>query len=168
MPLASYGVAGMTTFSPGMCAYQLSKNCECCAPRCAPPPAGMRTTIGMLRLAAEHIAELGGAVHQQVAGEQAEVHRHQFGDGAQPAERRPDRRADNDLLGQRRILDALLAELLEEALGDGVGAAVARDILAQNIDALVAPHLLADRLAQRVAVGNRSHDSRHSFLSLRV
>ena len=30
-PLASAGVAGVTTLRPGMCAYQLSNAWECCA-----------------------------------------------------------------------------------------------------------------------------------------
>ena len=47
-PFASYGVAGTTTFSPGTCAYQLSRLCECCAPSWLPAPPAMRITIGTL------------------------------------------------------------------------------------------------------------------------
>ena len=103
---------------------------------------------GKRGLAAEHVAELGEAVDDLVAGEQAEVDGHQFGDGAQTAERGADGRADDDFLGERGVFDALVAELLDEALGDGVGAAVAGDIFAEDVDALVAAHLFGDGLAQ--------------------
>ena len=45
-PFASRGVDGITTTSPGMCANQLSKACECCAATCAAAPEGPRITMG--------------------------------------------------------------------------------------------------------------------------
>ena len=45
-PLASAGLDGITTFNPGILAYQFSKAWECCElTRAAAPPAP-RNTIG--------------------------------------------------------------------------------------------------------------------------
>ncbi len=46
MPRASSIVAGSTTRSPGTCAYQASRLCECCAASCRPAPVAMRITTG--------------------------------------------------------------------------------------------------------------------------
>ena len=46
MPRASCTVAGARIFSPGMCAYQPSRLCECCAASWRPPPVAIRITIG--------------------------------------------------------------------------------------------------------------------------
>ena len=45
-PRASSIVAGATTRSPGTCAYQTSRLCECCAASCRPAPVAMRITTG--------------------------------------------------------------------------------------------------------------------------
>jgi hypothetical protein len=47
-PFASYGVAGVTTLMPGMCASQDSNDCECCAESWSAAPFGPRKTMGML------------------------------------------------------------------------------------------------------------------------
>ena len=52
-PLASAGVDGMTTFSPGQWASQASRLCECWQPAPNPAPAFMRTTSGKLDLPPE-------------------------------------------------------------------------------------------------------------------
>ena len=56
-----------------------------------------------------------------------------------------DRRADEAFLRDRRVHDALLAELLEQALRDAEGAAEVPDVLAEQEDALV----LAERVGER-------------------
>ena len=46
---------------PGMCAYQPSKLCECCAASCLPPPVAMRITSGQLNCPPDmcsHVAAL--------------------------------------------------------------------------------------------------------------
>ena len=48
-PFASYGVPGAMTFSPGMCASQLSHACECCAESCSAAPFGPRKTIAAVK-----------------------------------------------------------------------------------------------------------------------
>ena len=45
-PLASAGVAGITTLMPGMCATMASRLLECCAPAPAPAPPWVRSTKG--------------------------------------------------------------------------------------------------------------------------
>lgn len=45
-PFASYGVAGKTTFRPGMCVHSALQSWECCAPYLL--PTLMRTTTGIL------------------------------------------------------------------------------------------------------------------------
>ncbi len=47
-PLASYGLDGTTTFSPGVLANQFSKFCECCELSIPAFPVGPRNTIGTL------------------------------------------------------------------------------------------------------------------------
>ena len=46
MPRASSRVAGASTRSPGTCAYQTSRLCECCAASWRPAPVAMRITTG--------------------------------------------------------------------------------------------------------------------------
>src|SRR5579862_4850493 len=114
---------------------------------------------GDARLPAKHIGELRRAVDDLVACQQTEVHRHEFGDGAQASERRANRRADDHLFGQRRVAHTLLTKLLKQAFGDGIGAPIARNIFAKDVDTLVALHLLTDRFAERVSIGYNPHDT---------
>ena len=44
--MASAGVDGTATSSPGTCRYQASNECECVGPSWCPAPPGMRITIG--------------------------------------------------------------------------------------------------------------------------
>src|SRR5699024_8272719 len=45
-PFASYGVDGITTFNPGCCERNSSKESACNSGVCTPPPNGDRTVIG--------------------------------------------------------------------------------------------------------------------------
>jgi len=80
-------------------------------------------------LAAGHVRDGGGVVQDLVEGEQAEVAGHDLDDGPQPGQRRTDAGADETVLGQRRVDDALGTELLQQPLADGVAAAVLADVL---------------------------------------
>ena len=71
-----------------------------------------------LRLAAEHVAELGALVEDLVHAAAEEVDEHQLGDRSQPGRGRADRRADETRLGDRGVEDPVAAELLDETLGD--------------------------------------------------
>jgi hypothetical protein len=69
----------------------------------------------------------------------------------------PDADAREACLGDGRVDDAALAELLEQALADLVGPLVVAHFLAHEEHALVALHLFAQRLAQRLSVANFTH-----------
>src|SRR5579883_324672 len=129
-----------------------------CAALCA-AAAGRTDHQGNLWLAAEHIAKLGGTIHDQVAGEQTKVNRHDFEDWSQALESGADGEAGNHLFRQGSIAYTLFAELIDQSFGHGVGSAVARDIFAQDKNALVASHFIADRLPQRLTVRYYAHKS---------
>ncbi len=52
--------------------------------------------------------------------------------GRSPAMAAPIAGADDDQLADRRVADAVRAELVQEALRDGVGAAVGADVFAHE------------------------------------
>ena len=83
------------------------------------------------------VARLGGEVRDHVEGARDEVDELHLGHGPHPHHRGPDRGADDGGLGDRRVDDALLAELGDEAVGHLEGAAVDADVLAEQEDALV-------------------------------
>jgi hypothetical protein len=89
-------------------------------------------------LAARHVERLGGRVDDLVDRLHGEVEGHELDDRLQPAERSADAEAGKAVLGDRRVDDALGAELLEQALAHLVGALVLRDFLAHQEDGLVA------------------------------
>src|SRR5262249_34035411 len=64
---------------------------------------------------------------------------------------------DEALLGDRRLLHPARAVLLEEAGGHLVGALEPADLLAHQVDALVARELLVERPPQRLAGGHFRH-----------
>jgi hypothetical protein len=113
-------------------------------------------------LAGEHVVDVRGVVDDLVEREQREVDRHQLDDRTQAGHRRTDADADDRVLGDRRVADALLAELLEQAVGDLEGAAEHADVLAHQHHALVARQLLAQRGVQRLAVAQLGHQARSS------
>jgi hypothetical protein len=87
--------------------------------------------------------------------------------GAQARGGGPGGRPDERALGDRRVEHAVAAELGEQALGDaeraapGVllarGSQAARDVLAHEDDAVVALHLLAQGLVDRLPVALLGH-----------
>ena len=68
---------------------------------------------------------------------------------------RPDRRADESLLGDRRVHHAVGGELLPQPFGDAERAAEVADVLAEEEDALVLAHRVAKRRRDRAEVGGR-------------
>ena len=67
------------------------------------------------------------------------------------------RRADNADLGDRRVDDALLTELVEQSFRDLERAAVLADVFAETKHVLVAFHFLEQRLADRLEIGDLGH-----------
>jgi hypothetical protein len=80
-----------------------------------------------------------------------EVAEHDVHDGAHAGHRRADGQPGEPRLGNRRVDDALGAELLDKPLDHLEGRARFGDILAEQHDARIAPHLFGQGLADRVA-----------------
>ena len=91
-----------------------------------------------------------------------EVRELHLGDGPQAGQRRADRYAGYRGLRQRRVDDALLPELLQEALGGKENAAAAAHVLAHHEHGPVARHLLAHRVPYRLY----DRDHCHRYVSL--
>ena len=72
----------------------------------------------------------------------------------------PNAGADNRRFGNRRVDDAFLAEPVDQAFGDFERAAVRADVFANHEDALVARHLVEERLANRFEIGDYRHEIR--------
>ena len=83
----------------------------------------------------------------------AEAPEHQLHHRAQAEHRGADAHADEGGFADRRIDDALVAELFPQALGDLVGAVVLGDFLADEDDVGVALDFLGEGVVQSFAVG---------------
>ncbi len=144
-PTTSAGVDGATTLSPGMAIAQFSTLWLCCAPNRRPGPVGGPEHERDRHLAVGHVARLGDLVDDHVPGHREEVGEHQLGDRAQAGHRRAHRRADDRLLADRRVADAIGPELVEQALGQLEHAAGgARRPRRSSTTRRVAAHLLGD------------------------
>src|SRR3989304_3743032 len=102
-PLASAGVAGVTTLSPGTWANIASRFCEWVEAGWGPPPRP---------LPAEHVHDLGGVVDNLVGGEKGEIDRHQLGHRPEAPHGGADGRPGNDALGDGRGKDPLPPQIL--------------------------------------------------------
>ena len=91
---------------------------------------------------------------QRAGDEVGELH---LGDRPQAHHRGAGRAADDRRLRERRVDHAPGAELLLEALRHLERAAVDADVLADQEDALVVLHLLAEAVADRLEVGLLGH-----------
>ena len=100
---------------------------------------------------------LGGHRHEVVPRARDEVGELHLGDGPQAHQRGAGAGADDGGLGQRRVEHAPRPELGLEALGDLEGAAVDADVLADHEHALVAAHLLAEAVRDRLQIGLDRH-----------
>ena len=107
------------------------------------------------------IADLGRLVDDLVDRGVDEVGELDLDDRAVAGHRGADPDADDRGLGQRRVEDPLLAELLRQTLGDLEDAPLrAGDVLAEQDHAPVALHLLDQRRPDRLQVGGRlAHDA---------
>ena len=77
--------------------------------------------------------------------------------GFSPAKCRADADPGKAIFGDRRIDHAARSELIEQALGDFVGALILADLLAHEEHRRIAPHLLGHGVAQRLAHGHGDH-----------
>ncbi len=108
-------------------------------------------------LPARHIKRLRRRIDQLVDRLHGEIPGHELDDRFQPGKRGADAEAGKAVLGDRRVDDALGAELLQQPLRDLVGALIFGDLLAHHEHVLVAPHLLGHGVAQGFAHGHGHH-----------
>src|SRR5205814_6339415 len=100
---------------------------------------------------------LRGDRDELVPGARDEVGELHLRDRAEPHDRSAGAAADDGGLGERCIDDAPRPELLLEAERDLEGAAVDADVLADEEHALVAPHLRAETVRDRLEIGQLWH-----------
>jgi hypothetical protein len=100
---------------------------------------------------------LGRVVDDLVHRQQAEVDGHDLHDGASAGHRGADGGADEALLGDRRVAHAVLAVLVHQPGRDAVGAVEEAELLAEQVDAVVALELLVEREAQGLADAHGRH-----------
>src|SRR6266702_1894490 len=105
--------------------------------------------VPVLGQVAEDLVERGVA-------EAVELH---LGHGAVAADGQPDGDADDAGLGQRGVHDPLLAEVLEQAVGDAEDTAEGADVLAEEDDLAVGLHGVAQRRVERLGHGDLRHSS---------
>ena len=96
-----------------------------------------------LHLALRAVGVLRDLAHDLVIGGIDEAVELDLHDGAVAAQRHADRGADDAGLGERRVDDAVLAEVLLQAVGDAEDAAELADVLAHEQDLVVGLHGLA-------------------------
>src|SRR5262249_47421464 len=110
-----------------------------------------------VELPAAHLEDLRRVVDDLVDRDEREVERHEFDDRPEADHRRADPDAGEAHLGDRRVDDAALAEPLQQALRDFVGAVVVPALLAHDEHARIALHLLAHRLLKCLAIADDRH-----------
>ena len=147
----SYAFDGAITLMPGKCAGTDSRLWLCCPAYPFPPPIVARITSGNRVLAPEHVARLCRLVPDLVHGLQHEVDVHELDHRPQPRHCRPDSRAADRRLRDRRVEYAFSTEDLQQAGGGHVGAPLLGDILSPHAHPFVPDHLLGQRLHHRVA-----------------
>ena len=130
---------------------QASGFCEWNGPPETPPPLGRRTTIGAARPSAP--VQLAGDVDELVEGAGDEVGELHLADRPHADDRGADRAADHRLLGDRRVDHAVGPELLLQAGGHLERAAEGADVLAEQQHALVLAQRHAQRVGDRLQVG---------------
>ena len=101
---------------------------------------------GNRELSAGHMAQRRSGIHNLIESKQTEVHRHDFHDRAESAQRSADPDADKAQLRQGSVAYAFGAELLEQFLGSRIGSAVPADVLAHQQD----PWIVAQGVTHRV------------------
>ncbi len=110
-----------------------------------------------LQLAVAHVAALGKFVRDVVEAHREEIREHDLGDRLQPGHRGAHRGAQDRLLGDRAILHAPLAELLEQPDGRLEHAAGLADVLAEEDHVGIARHLLRDATRHGFTISQFRH-----------
>ena len=117
-----------------------------------------RHAVAVVRAVA-HPRRLGD---QLVERGEDEVRELDLGDRPKPIDGSADRRTDDHRLGQRRIDHPVVAELRPQPVRREEDAALLADVLAEHDHRLVPPHLVCERLADRLDERPRRHQSTSS------
>src|SRR5258707_3259285 len=104
-----------------------------------------------------HVAGLGDFVGDVIPAASEEIREHDLGDRLQARHRRAHRRAEDGEFRDRRVLHAPGAELFEQPDRGLEHAARGGRVLAEQYDALVAPHFLRDSGGDRFPVAQLRH-----------
>ena len=110
------------------------------------------------QLTAGHEMRLRRLVDELIESERQEVDEHDLDDGTQARLRRADRDAADGRLADRRVADALGAELLRESCGRSPGPAFGH-VLAQDEHARVGAHRLPERRRDRLQIRGLCHQA---------
>ena len=110
--------------------------------------------------AARHEAVLGDRVHDLVETHAKKIGEHDLDHGPIAREGEPERSTDEGFLGDRGVTHACRPKLLEQTERRLQRSLGLPDVLAQDQDARVGPHLIADRPADSFAITHelRLHD----------
>ena len=156
-PITSIGDDGATTLTPGIIIVQFSIDWRVLrAETHAAAVAGSdHERAGQLTV--RHVAKLRHFVGDVVEADGEEVGEHDLGDRPQTRHRRAHRRAQNRLLGNRRVAHPQRPELLVKPDRRLEDAARLRDVLAKEDDAIVALHLLRDAASYGVPIRQFRH-----------
>ena len=113
-PLASCGVDGITTLSPGTWENHACRLWACCGPCPQPRPTIIRMVSGTLDLPAEHVVPLGGLIADLIDRHHRELEPHVAHDRAHADEAGPERDPGHRVLGDRHVEDAIASVLLAQ------------------------------------------------------
>ena len=116
-----------------------------------------------VELPARHVEQLGGRVEHLIERQHREVPGHELDYRSKPDHRRADADAGETQLGDWRVDNSHLAELLQQSLRDFVRALVDGHFLTHQKDAVVALHLFAQRLVQGVSIRDGGHRYRYQL-----
>jgi hypothetical protein len=109
------------------------------------------------QLPVAHVAALGKFVGDVVEADREEIREHDLGDRLEARHRRAHGRAQDRLLGDRRVAHAQRPELLVEPDRRLEYAAGLADVFAEKDHVGVARHLLRDAARDRIAIGQFRH-----------
>ena len=117
---------------------------------------------------AEHVLHLRGLVEDLIHRDADEIHEHQVADRAQATSCGSDAKTDDRLLGNRGVLDTLIAELGQESVEHMEDTAVAGDILTDQEDIGISSHRLVHALIEGLDVRQFAGSHRNSFVAQTV
>src|SRR5512136_1976678 len=104
-------------------------------------------------------------IENLVEREQAEIHRHQFHDGAHSSHRRSNAGAGKSGFRERRIANPLGAEFGKQPVAHRIAAAITADVLTHQKNAFVAFNRIAKGLAHRFTISQLDRSWSGSFLA---